>query len=154
MPQTGLTEARKKGWCRGPDDIDHRTHIGAGPLRVSFPIRHRFMQIQNRLVVAETDLIKQRNVSSILFPDEGLVVSPHRNDDVGSLDQFLGKLSLDVTSRINSLFAQSSQNPVMHRLRLGVDPRRADDAGRTGAESGLKRVLGRHTAKNVPRAHE
>lgn len=112
------------------------------------------MQIQNRLVVAKTDLIKQGNVVSILFPDERLVVSPHRNDEVGGLDQFLGKLSLDVTSRISSLFTQSSQNPFMHRLSPDVDPRRADDAGRTSTESGLERKLGRHTAKNIPRAHE
>ena len=95
--KAGLTEARKKGWCRGPDDIDHRPHVGAGPLRVGLPIRHHFVQIKNRLIVAETDLIKQGNVTSKLFPDEDLVVSPHCNDEVGSLDQLLGKLSLDMS---------------------------------------------------------
>jgi hypothetical protein len=55
---------------------------------------------------------------SIFFPDERLVVSPHRNDEVGGLDQFLGKLPLDV-ARISSLFMQSSQNPFMHRLSPG-----------------------------------
>jgi len=30
----GLTEARKKSWCSGPDDIDHRPHVGAGPLTI------------------------------------------------------------------------------------------------------------------------
>ena len=112
------------------------------------------MQIQNRLVVAKTDLIKQGNVLFIFFPDKRLVVSSHCNDEVGGRDQFLGKLSLDVTSRINSLFTQSSQDPFMHRLSLGVDPRRADDVGCTGTESGLERVLNRYTAKNIPRAHE
>ena len=42
----------------------------------------------------------------------------------------------------------------MHRLRLGVDPGRADDAGRVGAESRLERILGGHAPENVPRAHE
>src|SRR4029077_2282608 len=80
-----LPEARKKGWCCGPDAINYRTYIGAGPLRVSFPIRYRFMQIKNRMVVTETDLIKQGNVASKLFPNEDLVVSPHCNDKIGSL---------------------------------------------------------------------
>jgi hypothetical protein len=31
-------------------------------------------------------------------------------------------LSLDVCSWISTLLAQSSLNPGMHRLRLGVDP--------------------------------
>ena len=31
----GLTEARKKGWCRSPDDIDHRAHVGGSPFMVS-----------------------------------------------------------------------------------------------------------------------
>jgi hypothetical protein len=44
------------------------------------------MQIENRLIVAKTDLIKQGNVTSKLFPNEDLMVSPHRNDKVGSLD--------------------------------------------------------------------
>jgi hypothetical protein len=57
-----------------------------------------------------------------LFPNEGLVVSPHRNDEVGGLDQLFGELSLDVCSWISTLLAQSSLNPGMHRLRLGVDP--------------------------------
>ena len=70
--KAGLTEARKKGRCRGPDDIDHRPHVGAGPLRVGLPIRHHFVQIKNRLIVAETDLIKQGNVTSKLFPNEVL----------------------------------------------------------------------------------
>ncbi len=108
------------------------------------------MQIQNRLVVAKTDLIKQGNVLSIFFPDVCLVVSSHRNDEVGGRDQLLGKLSLDVTGRISSLFTQSSQDPFMHRLSFGVDPRRADDAGCTGTESGLERVLSRYTAKIFP----
>ena len=95
------------------------------------------MQIQNRLVEAKTDLIKQGNGLSILFPDERLVVSPHRNDEVGGLDQLLGKLPLDVTNRIRSLFTQSSQNLFMHRLGPDVDPRRADDIGCIGTESGL-----------------
>ena len=101
----GLTEARKKGRCRGPDDIDHRPHVGARPLRVGLPIRHHFVQIKNRLIVAEADLIKQGNIASKLFPDEDLVVSPHRNDKVGSLDQLLGELSLDVSGGISSLLA-------------------------------------------------
>jgi len=81
-----LTEARKKDWCRGPDDVDHRPHIGARLLRIGLPVRHHFVQIKNRLIVGKTDLIKQGNVTSKLFPNEDLVVSPHRNDKVGSLD--------------------------------------------------------------------
>ncbi len=104
--------------------------------------------------MAETELIKQGNVSSKLFPNEGLVVSPHRNDEVGSLDQLLGKLSLDVSSCISSLLPQSDPDPVMHRLRLGVDPGRADDAGCAEAKSRLECVLCRQTPKDVPRTHE
>ena len=103
--KAGLTEARKKGRCRGPDDIDHRPHVGAGPLGVGLPIRYYFVQIKNRLIVAETDLIKQGNVASKLFPNEDLVVSPHRNDEVGSLDQLLGELSLDVCGWISAFLA-------------------------------------------------
>ena len=128
----GLTEARKKGRCRGPDDIDHRAHVGAGPLKVALPIRHHFVQIKNRLIVAETELIKQGNVESKLFPNEDLVVSPHRNDEVGSLDQLLGELSLDVSGWINAFLAQPGLDPSMHGLRLGVNPGRADDAGHAG----------------------
>ena len=84
--KTGLTKARKKGWCRGPDDIDHRPHVGAGSLRVGLPIRHHFVQIKDRMIVSETGLIKQGNVASKLFPNEDLVVSPHCNDKVGSLN--------------------------------------------------------------------
>ena len=127
-------EARKNGWCRGPDGIDHRPHIGTSPLRVCLPIRHDFVQIQNRLVEAETDLIKQRNLASKLFPDEDLVVSPHCHNEVGRLDQLFGELSLDVTGRISTLFAQSALDPVMHRLRFGIDPGRTDEAGRASAE--------------------
>jgi hypothetical protein len=112
------------------------------------------MQIQNRLVVAETELVKQGNVSSKLFPNEGLVVSPHRNDEVGSLDQLLGKLSLDVSSCISSFLPQSDPDPVMHRLRLGVDPGRADDAGCAEAKSRPECVLCCQTPKDVPRTHE
>jgi hypothetical protein len=43
------------------------------------------MQIKNRLIVAETGLIKQGNITPKLFPNEDLVVSPHCNDKVGSL---------------------------------------------------------------------
>jgi len=154
VSQAGLTEARKKGRCRGPDDIDHRPHVGAGLLGVGLPIRHYFVQIQNRLVVTETDLIKERNVASKLFPNKDLVVSPHRNDEIGSLDQLLGELSLDVCGWISALLAQSGLDPGMHRLRLGVDPGRADDAGRVRAKSDFERVLGCHTPKNVPRTHK
>ena len=42
-------------------------------------------------------MIKQGNVTSKFFPDEDLVISPHRNDEVGSLDQLLGKLSLNMS---------------------------------------------------------
>ena len=101
--KAGLTEARKKGRCRVPDDIDHRPHVGARPLRVGLPVRHHFVQIKNRLIVAKTDLMKQGNVTSKLFPDEDLVVSPHRNHKVGSLDQLLGELSLDMSGWISSL---------------------------------------------------
>ncbi len=107
--KAGLTETREKGRYRGPDDIDHRPH--------------RFVQIQNLLVVAKTGRIKQANVTS-----KSLVSHP-RNDQIGSLDQLLGELSLDVCDRIGSLLAQSGLDPGMHRLRLGVDPGRADDAG-------------------------
>ena len=103
--KAGLTEARKKSRCRGPDDIDHRPHVGAGPLRVGLPIRHHFMQIKNRLIVAKTDLIKQRDIMSKLFPNEDLVVSSHCNDKISSLDQLLGELSWDVSGRISSLLA-------------------------------------------------
>jgi hypothetical protein len=87
--------------------------------------------------VAETDLIKQGNVSSKLFPNEGLVVSPHRNDEVGSLDQLLGELSLDVSGCISSLLLQSDLDPVMYRLRLDVDAGRADDTECAEAKSRL-----------------
>jgi hypothetical protein len=63
------------------------------------------MQIKNRMVVAETDLIKQGNVASEVFQNEDLVVSSHRNDEVGSLDQLLGELSLDVCGWISALLA-------------------------------------------------
>jgi hypothetical protein len=116
-----LTEARKKGRCRGPDDIDHRPHVGASPLEVGLPIRHHFVQIQNRLIVTETDLIKQGNGASEVFLNEDLVVLPHRNDEVGGLDQLLGELSLDVCGWISALLAQSGLDPGMHRLRHGVD---------------------------------
>jgi hypothetical protein len=63
------------------------------------------MQIQNRLIVTETDLIKQGNVASEVFQNEDLVVSPHRNDEVGSLDQLLGELPLNVCGWISALLA-------------------------------------------------
>jgi len=44
------------------------------------------MQIKDRMIVSETGLIKQGNVASKLFPNEDLVVSPHCNDKVGSLN--------------------------------------------------------------------
>ena len=78
----GLTEARKKGRRHCPDDIDHRAHVGAGLRRIAFPIRQDFVQIKNRLILAETDLSKQGNITSVSFPNEGLVVSPHRNNKV------------------------------------------------------------------------
>lgn len=112
------------------------------------------MHIQNRLVVAETELIKQGHVSSKLFPNEGLVVSPHCNDEVGSLDQLLGKLSLNVSGYIRSLLPQSDLDPLMHQLRLGVDPGRADDAGCAAAKSLLECIFCRQTPKDVPRTHE
>jgi hypothetical protein len=89
VSQSRANGGEEKGRYRGPDDIDHRPHVGAGPLGVGLPIRYHFVQIQNRLIVAETDLIKQGNVASKLFPNEDLVVSPHRNDEVDSLDQLL-----------------------------------------------------------------
>ena len=112
------------------------------------------MQIKDRMIVAETDLIEQGNVSSKLFPNEGLVVSPHCNDEVGSLDQLLGKLSLNVSGYIRSLLPQSDLDPLMHQLRLGVDPGRADDAGCAEAKSRLECVLCCQTPKDVPRSHE
>ena len=120
--KAGLTEARKKGRCRGPDGIDRRAHVGAGPLMIGLPIRYRFVQIKNRLVMPETDLIKQRYVTSKLFSDKDLVVSPHRNDEVGSLNQFLGLLPWDVCGGIRALRSQSGMDPVMDRLKLDVDP--------------------------------
>ena len=89
-----LTEVRKDGWRRSPDDIDHRAHVGAGSIGVGLPIWYHFVQIQNRLVVAETNLIEQGNVASKLFPYEDLVVSPHCHNEVCGLDQLLGKLPL------------------------------------------------------------
>ena len=130
--QKGLTHARKKGWCRSPDDIDHRAHVGGSPLMVGFPIRYHFVQIKNRLIVAKTDLIKQRNVAPKLFPNEELVVSPHRDDKVGPFDQFPGQLSRNVCGEISAFLAQPGLNPGMHGLRLGVDPGRTDNEGRTG----------------------
>lgn len=121
---------------------------------VGLPIRYGFVQIKNRLVVAETDLIKQGNVQFKLFPDEELVVSPHRNNKVGSLDQFLGKLPRDVCAGISALRSQLGLNPVMYRLRLGVDPGRAHNARYVRSKSDLERVLSSHTPKNIPRAHE
>ncbi|HXT66686.1 MAG TPA: hypothetical protein VN657_07830 [Nitrospiraceae bacterium] len=60
---------------------------------VGLPIGHHFMQIKNRLIVTETDLIKQRNATPKLFLNEALMVSPHCNDEVGTFDQFPGQLS-------------------------------------------------------------
>jgi hypothetical protein len=80
------------------------------------------VQIKNRLIVAETDLIKEWNIVPKLFPNIGLVVSPHRQNEVGSLDQFLGQLSLHMCGRVSALLAQPALNPRMHGLRLGVDP--------------------------------
>ena len=77
---TSMTSTRRRGLGQGRS-----------------PNRHHFVQIQNRRVVAETEMIKQGNVTSKLFPDEDLVISPHRNDEVGSLDQLLGKLSLNMS---------------------------------------------------------
>ena len=87
----------KKGWYRGPDDIDHRARVGMSLVRVGLPIRYHFVQIKNRLIVIDTDLVEQGNVASELFPDEGLVVSPQSNDEVGTIDQFLCQLSWDVS---------------------------------------------------------
>ena len=105
VAKPGLTEARKKGRCRGPDDIDHRPYIGARPLRVGLPVRNHFVQIKNRLIVVKTDLIKQRNITSKMLPNEDLVVSSHCNDKISSLDQLLGELSWDMSGRISSLLA-------------------------------------------------
>src|SRR5580765_8123725 len=100
-----LMETGKKGRCRGPDDINHRPHVSPSSLRVGLPIRYRFVHVKNRLIVAEADLIKQGNVSSKLFPNEDLVVSPHCNHKIGRVDQLLGELPLDMTGRISSLLA-------------------------------------------------
>src|SRR5215831_10643915 len=123
-----LTKVGEKGRCRGPDDINHRPHVSPGLLGVGLPIRYRFVQIKNRLIVAEADLIKQGSVASKLFPNEDLVVSPHCNDKIGSVDQLLGELPLDMTGWISSLLAQSGLDPLMHRLRLGVNPGRTHGA--------------------------
>jgi hypothetical protein len=55
--------------------------------------------------MTKTDLIKQGSVASKFFPDEDLVVSPHRNNEVGSLDQLLGELSWDMSAWISTLLA-------------------------------------------------
>jgi hypothetical protein len=149
-----LTKARKKGWCRGPDDIDHRAHIGGSPLMVGLPIRYRFVQIKNRLIVTETDLIKQRHVAPKLFPNEEPVVSPHRNDEVGTFDQFPGQLSWDMCGEIRAFLTQPGLNPGMHGLRLRIDPSRVDKVGRIRAEVGLERILCRYTPENIPRTDE
>ena len=125
--------------------------MGAGPLKVGLPIRHHFVQIKNRLVVAETDLIKQRNVTSKLFPDKDLVISPHCNDEIGSVDEFLGELSLNMRGGIDALLSQAGLDPGMHRVRRRVDPGRAYRTGRACPESGLERVLGCHAPENVRR---
>jgi len=152
--KVGLTKVGEESWCRGPDDIDHGVHVCAGALSVGLPIRYRFVQIQNRFVQAETYLIKQGSVESKLFPDEDLVIPSHCNDKVGSVDQLLGELPLDMTGQIGSLLAQSGLDPFVHRLGLDVDPGRADNTGCADTESGLERILGCHTPEDIPRTHE
>jgi hypothetical protein len=91
------------------------------------------VQIKNRLIVAKTDLIKQRNVAPKLFPNEELMVSPHRNNEVGTFDQFLGQLSWDVCGEIRAFLTQPGLNPGMYGLRLRIDPSRVDKVGRIRA---------------------
>jgi len=98
-------EAKKKGWCRGPDDIDHRAQVGTSPITVGLPIQYRGVQIKGRLIEAETDLIKQGNVAPILFSNKHLVILPHRNDEVGTFDHFLGQLSCDMCREIAAFLA-------------------------------------------------
>ena len=74
-------------------------------------------------------MIKQGNVTSKLFPDEDLVISPHRNDEVGGLDQLLGKVVVEHVSLDQLPFRVIESDPAMYRLGLDVDPGRADDAG-------------------------
>jgi hypothetical protein len=112
------------------------------------------MQIQDWLIVAETDLIKQGNVPAKLLPNKNLMVSPHRDDEVGSLDQLPGQLSLDMCGWISALLAHPGLDPGMHGLRFGVDSSRPDDTRRVRAKPDFERILGCHTPKNVPRAHE
>ena len=152
--QHTLTQTGDKGRYRSPDGIDHRPHVSSGSLAVGLPIRYHFVHIKNRLIVTETDLIKQRNVAAKLFPNEDLVVSPHRNDEVGSPNEISGELSLDVCGGISSLLTQPGLNPVMHRLWLDVDPGRADYAGCADLEPHLERILGCHAPENVPRTYK
>lgn len=116
-----LPQAREQRWCRGPNHIDHGPHIGARPFRITLPLRYDFMQIKDWLVVPETDLIKERNIAPELFPNIGLVVSPHRENEVGSLDQLLSELSLHMCRGISTLLSQPALNPRWHRLRPGID---------------------------------
>ena len=96
---------------------------------VGLPIRHHFVQIKNRLIVTETDLIEKRNFAPKLFSNEELVVSPHCNDEVGTFDQFSGQLSRDMCGEISTFLTQPGLNPGMHGLMLHIDPSRADNVG-------------------------
>ena len=74
---------------------------------VGLPIRHHFVQIKNRLIVTETDLIKQRNVAPKLFSNEDLVVAPHCNDEVGTFDRlFIGLRDLVGNAKLDDALSR------------------------------------------------
>lgn len=144
-------EARKNCRRRDPNLIHHGPDIGAGLLGISRPFRHHFVEIQNRPVLAQADLIKEGRFTPEPFLNVILVVSSHRHDEVGSLDQLPGQLSLDMGGWISAPLAQPDRNPVRHGLRRHMDPGRTDHTRPVGIKSDFKRIFRSHTPENVRR---
>ena len=60
------------------------------------------MYVRDRLIPIATELEKERDVTAELLSKEPLMISSHRDDEIGSFNQFATHLTLDVSRGIRA----------------------------------------------------
>lgn len=129
--------------------INHRNHIDPSLRLILFPIRQRLMHIKDRLVSLKAELIEEGDRQSKQLSHRFLMITPHRHDTVGLIEQRACHLALHMPGRISAMLQEPGTHNGMDRLRLGLDPGGANTIQTLRTKKLLERILRCQAPKDV-----
>jgi len=149
-----MRQAGQERWRCVPNVINERLDVPAGAIRIVLPIREGFVQIENRFVFVESNLVEQDSMAAELLSDPFPVVEPHRDDQVDSIEQVMRQFSLNVVHRVDSPVDQSGTDHGMNALGFRLDAGRLEPIFAFSSTMLAQGILRHHAAKNISRTDE